>query len=287
MPAIPGIVVNDETLPTTGDLEALGLTNGWVRCLVRDVGAFDQRLQELAWPSSVKLCALLEGQTSGVGGNFEGWETAIHDFATRFRGRVAAVECANELDIWQLQPPAPHQPNPILTPEFAGDLVRTASGPLRDAGMTVIAPAVASEDWVNYLGRMSQRIGDAADLQGFHPYGKKIDGFPAHDHWQELREAIGLAKELAGRPLALTEIGVKLDEVGGREGQRTYMERLLGLMGQDDVGVDFFCYFAWKDKIGIAREGDFGVCDEDGTPRGAALALQAGSLGGSRGGGFG
>jgi hypothetical protein len=48
MPATPGIVVNDETLPTTGDLVALGLANGWVRCLVRDLDAFDRSLQELA-----------------------------------------------------------------------------------------------------------------------------------------------------------------------------------------------------------------------------------------------
>ena len=284
MPAIPGIVVNDETMPTTGDLDALGLTNGWVRCLVRNIDAFDQRLQELAWPESVKLCALLEGQTSGVGGNFEGWDDTIRHFAERFRGRVVAVECANELDIWHFQPPPPHQTNPILTPEFAGELVRRASGPLRDAGMTVIAPAVASEHWVDYLRTMSQTIGDAADLQGFHPYGKKIDNFPPHDHWQELRGAIDLARNLAGRPLALTEIGVKLDEVGGHEGQRGYMERLCALMGQPGVDVVFFCYFAWKDRIGIAREGDFGICEDDGTLRDAARALQMGALGGVRGG---
>jgi len=279
MPATPGIVVNDETLPTTGDLMALGLTNGWVRCLVRDLDAFDRSLQELAWPSTVRICALLEGQTAGVGGNFQGWDETIARFAEMFRGRVAAVECANELDIWHFQPPI-GEPNPLLTPEFAGELVRRASGPLRAAAMTVIAPAVASQHWVDYLDRMAQAIGDAADVQAFHPYGKKIDGFPDQSDWGELSEAITTARGKARRPLALTEIGVKLDEVGGREGQRTYMERLLTLMSEPATDVDFFCYFAWKDKIGIAREGDFGIAEEDGSLRGAGFALQVGAAGG-------
>jgi hypothetical protein len=277
MPAIPGIVVNDETMPTTDDLANLGLADGWVRCLVRDLDAFDRSLQELAWPSTVKLCALLEGQTAGVGGNFEGWDDTIARFASMFQGRVTAVECANELDIWHLQPPI-GDPNPILTPEFAGDLVRRASQPLRDANMLVVAPAVASGDWVNYLDQMAQRIGDAADLQAFHPYGKKIDGFPDQSDWQELSEAIGIAREMARRPLALTEIGVKLGEVGGHAGQKEYMDRLFGLLAQPGVDVDFFCYFAWKDKIGIAKEGDFGIAEDDGSLREAGLALQAGAL---------
>jgi hypothetical protein len=270
----PGIVVNQGFLPSAEDLASVGLLQGWVRCLVTDVEQFDRDLQSLGWPSSVRLCALLEGQTQGVGNDFAGWRSTIRNFAPSFQGRVHAVECANELDIWHLQPPI-GDPNPELTPAFAADVVLTASPFLRAAGMQVIAPAVASGRWFDYLAEMTDRMGDAADLQAFHPYGKKIENHPPHAEWEELTDAVGRAREIARRPLALTELGVKVGEAGGPAGQAEYVRRLFGLMHQQPPGaVEFFCYFAWKDGIEVPGEGVFGLIEAGGRWRAACREFQ-------------
>ena len=271
----PGVAVNQDTLPSADDLAQLGLLDGWIRCLVTDVDRFDRDLAALGWPPSLKVCALLEGQTGGIGGDFAGWLPTVEDFARRFAGRVQAVECANELDLWHWQPPGGFPPNPLLTPEFAAELVRQVAPHLRAAGMQVIAPAVASERWVEYLAAMTAALGDAADYQAFHPYGKKIDNFPPHEHWGELGPTIDEARRIAGRPLALTELGVKLGEVGGLEGQAEYVGRLFGLMAlQAPDAVAFFCYFAWKDRVGVPGEGAFGLVEPDGRWRDACTEFQ-------------
>ena len=97
MAARAGIVTTQNLLPTTEDLANLGMLDGWIRILVVDVDRFDSDLEALQWPSTLNVCALLEGQTIGVGNDFAGWVPTIQGFAQRFKGRVQAVECANEL----------------------------------------------------------------------------------------------------------------------------------------------------------------------------------------------
>jgi hypothetical protein len=280
----PGVVATQDILPSAEDLAALGLLNGWVRILVVDVERFDRALAAAGWPDTVRACVLLEGQTQGIGGDFAGWVTVVKEFARRFKGRVQAVECANELDIWHWQPPGwnperpnegPSRPNPLLTPQFAAKLVRDAAPHLRAANMKVIAPAVASGRWFDYLRDMTAELGNAADYQAFHPYGKKIDNHPPHAEWGELAETIAQAREIAGRPLALTELGVKVGEAGGPEGQAEYVRRLFGLMAQQPPGaVGLFCYFAWKDGIEIPGEGAFGLVEASGRWREACRTFQ-------------
>jgi len=284
MSARAGIVTNQSFLPTTEDLATLGMLDGWIRILVTDIDMFDRDLQALQWPHTLNLCVLLEGQTIGVGTDFAGWLPTIRMFAARFKGRVHAVECANELDIWHWQPPGwnPDRPNegefrpdPRLTPAFAARLVRDASPILRGAGMKVIAPSVASSRWPEYLADMVADLGDAADWQAFHPYGKKIDNHPANGGWGELKEALDQASGLARRPLALTELGVKLGEVGGLAAQAEYIKRLFALSATVPMTqLAFFTYFAWKDVIGIQGEGSFGLVEHDGTWRAACIEFQ-------------
>jgi hypothetical protein len=279
-----GIVTNQGMLPTTEDLATLGMLDGWLRILVQDIDMFDRDLQTLHWPDSINLCVLLEGQTIGVGNDFAGWLPTIRMFAERFKGRVRAVECANELDIWHWQPPGwdaarpdegEFRPDPSLTPAFAASLVREASPHLRAAGMKVIAPSVASGRWFEYLADMTAQIGDAADWQAFHPYGKKIDNHPPSDTWGELKEALDQARGLAGRPLALTELGVKLGDVGGSDQQAEYVKRLFALSATLPASqLAFFAYFAWKDEVGIPGEGSFGLVEADGSWRAACREFQ-------------
>lgn len=280
----PGLVVNQGLLPTTEDLANLGMLDGWIRCLVQDIDMFDRDFTALAWPSSVKVCVLLEGQTIGIGNDFRGWIPTVKAFSRRFKGRVHALECANELDIWHLQPPGwdpdrqegPFRPDPRLTPAFAAQLVRDVSPFIRDAGMRVIAPSVASGRWFDYLAEMTALMGDAADWQAFHPYGKKIDNHPPSDTWSELKEALDQASAIARRPLALTELGVKIGDVGGPAEQAEYVRRLFGLAAKLPPGqLAFFSYFAWKDSVGIPGEGSFGLVEADGTWRAACREFQA------------
>jgi len=279
-----GIVTNQGMLPTTDDLATLGMLDGWIRILVVDIDKFDQDLQALQWPATLNLCVLLEGQTIGVGNDFAGWVPTIQAFAQRFQGRVGAVECANELDIWHLQPPGwnperpdegDFRPDPRLTPSFAAGLVRDASPHLRAAGMKVIAPAVASARWFDYLAEMTAQLNDSADWQAFHPYGKKINNHPPNDGWQELKDALDQASSIAGRPLALTELGVKLGEVGGAGPQAEYVKRLFDLSATlPTTQLAFFTYFAWKDAVGIPGEGSFGLVEADGSWRAACREFQ-------------
>jgi hypothetical protein len=271
-------------LPTTEDLATLGMLDGWLRILVVDIDMFDRDLQALQWPATLKVCVLLEGQTIGVGNDFAGWLPTIQMFAQRFKGRVHAVECANELDIWHLQPPGwnPERPNegqfrpdPRLTPAFAAALVRDASPHLRAADMKVIAPSVASGRWFDYLAEMTAQLGDSADWQAFHPYGKKINNHPPSDTWGELKEALDQASSIAGRPLALTELGVKLGDVGGAGHQAEYVKRLFDLSATlSQTQLAFFTYFAWKDAVGIPGEGSFGLVEADGSWRAACREFQ-------------
>ncbi|MFN0074579.1 MAG: hypothetical protein ACKVVP_24115 [Chloroflexota bacterium] len=278
-----GIVTNQGMLPTTEDLANLGMLDGWIRILVQDIEMFDRDLQALRWPPTINVCALLEGQTIGIGNDFAGWLPTIQAFAPRFKGRVQAVECANELDIWHWQPPGwdaerqegPFRPDPRLTPAFAAGLVRSASRHLRNAGMKVIAPSVASGRWFEYLAEMTAQIGDAADWQAFHPYGKKISNHPPIDAWGELQEALDQAAALAGKPLALTELGVKVGDVGGSGAQAEYVRRLFDLAATlPPARLAFFSYFAWKDAVGIPGEGAFGLVDADGQWRAACREFQ-------------
>ncbi len=283
MSARVGIVTNQGILPTTEDLAALGMLDGWIRILVQDIDMFDRDLQALQWPSSINICALLEGQTIGIGNDFAGWVPTVQMFAERFQGRVQAVECANELDIWHWQPPGwdpvreegPFPPDPRLTPSFAAGLIRDAAPHLHAAGMKVIATSVASGRWFDYLRDMVAEIGDAADWQAFHPYGKKINNHPPSETWGELKEALDQASSLAGRPLVLTELGVKLGDVGGPNEQAEYVRRLFDLSATlPTTQLAFFTYFAWKDDVGIPGEGSFGLVEADGSWREACREFQ-------------
>jgi hypothetical protein len=205
-------------------------------------------------------------------------------FAPRFERRVHAFECANELDIWHWQPPGwkperpdegEFRPDPRLTPAFAASLVRDASPILRAAGMKVIAPSVASSRWVEYLTDMTAQLGDAADWQAFHPYGKKINNHPPKDDWGDLKETLDQASALAQRPLVLTELGVKLVDVGGAGPQAEYVKRLFDLSATLPLTqLVFFTYFAWKDAVGIPNEGAFGLVEADGSWRAACREFQ-------------
>lgn len=233
-----GLVVNARNAaPDATEIGALGLTTGWIRTIVYDWRSFGAYLEQI--DQRTHVCALLNSETDGVGSDYAGWERAVRDFVQVFKGRVAAVECGNELDILNV---------PV---SVAAELVKVASPMLRAAGMKVILSSVAGPGWVDYLERLAAATKGYADYAGLHPYVKRAAGFPDYPDWGELSDAIVTANEKSGLPVALTEYGIKIGDAGGSGGQAKYVARSIELLqATSSARCPFACYFAWRDDIG-------------------------------------
>ena len=279
--ALPGLATGQWALPSVELLARLGLRRGWLRTLVMDLDALPEQLRRLEYPPGVQVCILIEGQTGGANGLNHDWarvNPVARWIAANLRGLVHAVEVFNELDIWHWSPPPPFESSAILTPAFAASRVQQALGPLKDAGMLVIAPSVAGPWWTDYLTQMAAILGDGPDMYAFHPYGQRAYGVPtANTHWPELTMTLAQARALVPRPLAITEIGVKIGEAGGAAGQAAYVRALARLMAQTPADqVAFWNYFALQDSIGTDAEQQdqaFGLMLDSGTWRPAAFAF--------------
>lgn len=281
-----GLVVNARNAaPERSEVTALGLTAGWVRTIVYDFDSFEALLNRLDDVTGV--CALLNSETDGVGGDYSGWRDTVQRFADRFRNRVDMVECGNELDLlgipamigadfphprdmlrWQAILPG-HHTDPTrqrISPLSAANLVRVASPILREAGMLVALTSVAGPNWVEYLRSTATMVGDAADVANLHPYGQRMDGFPNGWGFGEYRDAIQTAHDVSGLPVVVTECGIKVGDAGGEQGQAEYVRRWIEItkaLPSDVLG--FAAYFCWADAIGGPSEhGDqaFGLRDD-------------------------
>lgn len=244
--------------PDAAEIDALGITG--IRTIVYDDDELDRALQDT--PPHVRIVAMLNNEHKDVRSDWSGWRKAITAFARRFEGRVSAVECGNELDLWG------------LPPEKGAHLVREAFLPLSNCGMLTIMGGVAGENWQSWLDRacdLSQGWYSAVSL---HPYGQRPRGFREGSAWGfgNLDDAIYMANSISGTPVYLTEWGVKVGDAGGVEGQADYLR--LGAQTIAAVGasvVPFAAYFAWADKIGTEHERDtynaFGLRDMQMQPR--------------------
>lgn len=268
-----GLVVNAKNaMPGRDELGALGLTTGWIRTICYDFNSLDSALETL--DPRTKVCVILNSETEGVGPSYAGWSKVIGDFAARFRGRVHAVECGNELDLLNV---------PVAT---AASLVNVASMTLRSAGMKVVLSSVAGPNWPVYLETLASRTLGSADYACLHPYGQRAAGFPAGWGFGELADAVATANSLSGLPVVLTEFGIKIGDAGGEQAQAEYVRKSAILLQALSVArCPFACYFAWRDDIGGPQErGDqaFGLRREDGSARPAwqefALAHNVASL---------
>lgn len=243
--------------PTADDIGALGLRGGVIRSIVYSFDEFDAALR--ATPQNYRVCALLNSETEGVGGDYSGWRETVKRFALRFAGRVAAVECGNELDIWKV---------PVAT---AARIVNEASPLLRAAGMKVITGPVASGDWQGYLSTLAAMTAGNADLAGFHPYGQRANGHPAGWGFEELEGAIRRAHDLSGLPVAVTEYGIKVRDAGSEQSQAVYVTKSGDVFRAlpPDV-LAFACLFCLGDEMGSPGEqglDGFGLRHLDGSRR--------------------
>lgn len=254
-----GLVVNARAAwPDDEELVALGVE--WLRTIVYDFDEFERALDSLTVP--VKVIALLNQETAGIGDDLSGWNDVVIEFGRRFGQKVAAVECLNEWDLLG------------LSPEQAVECAVSAS--LLLPQIQVLLGSVASEHWIASLERasflLSQREHQVAGVC-LHPYGQRADGFPSDWGFGEISEAVRFAHAVSGLPVWLTEFGIKLADAGGLVGQARYLQKAFTVLKALDSGVlAVACYFCWRDDVGAPHEqGDqaFGLRDRDGKPRGA------------------
>lgn len=267
-----GLVVNaNGAMPDTPELGALGLSNGLLRTIVQ--GSLDMLEAALKLlPSSVRVVVTLNNECREVKGDFSGWNFAVKEIARRFPARVVAVECGNEFDIFG------------VPPVFAAQLAKQASQWLKPAGIKVITTSVAGGNWQGYLTELAPLVRDSADCVCVHPYGQRANNYPPGFGFGELRDIVQAAYRISGKPVAITEYGIKIGDAGGETQQAEYVKRSIDLFKSiaPDV-VPFACYFAWADKIGAPSErGDqaFGLLREDMSPRPAWQAFRQ-ALGGT------
>lgn len=246
-----GLVANARGYwPSRSEFEALGV--GGVRTLVYSNNDLDVALQDV--PQGVKVVALLNSEHEDMHGSYGPWLETVDAFATRFAGRVHAVECGNELDL--LEDP----------PELGARLVREARPILEEADMLTLMSSVAGPEWPAWLQRACDLSRGWYDGVCAHFYGQRPDGFKTKPWFHgELRDAIETAYGIADKPVWLTEMGVKIGDAGSETFQADYLRKAFATvesLGRDVVPAAF--YFAWTDAVGAPHErGDqaFGLRD--------------------------
>lgn len=268
-----GLAINYRgwSMPNKENLYRLGMhkPNRWLRTVIYDYDDFEEIIKDL--PSNIKLCVMFSRQCKQVAWDYSNLAYQAAAFAERFKGKVHAVEMDNELDIW-------FDVDKKLTPEYSASLVKQISSPMRQAGIMVLPTSVAGGTWFNYLAKLAPLVRPYVDAINFHPYVKKIKNFPAYPDWGEMENAIKEASQIAGgMPVACTELGIKIGDVGGEPAQAEYVTRAFSLLlSLPESLCPFGTYFCYYDGTGTAEEQGnqaFGLVRLDGTPRPAYYAL--------------
>jgi hypothetical protein len=235
---------------------------------------------------NVDIFVNLNGEYAEIKHDFSGWDTALAEFARRFKGRVKAVGCGNEFDLWHLQPPV-GKPDKRLTPAFTADLAKRASVHLRPAGIQTVLASVASGSWPSYLKESARLAGDAIDAVDLHLYMKKTlytspDGVmtftPNDAGWDTVVGALQTAHALTGKPVYATEAGIKEDDAGGKSAQARWVRGLIQNTRILDPSIyPAVFYFAWSDRVGTGQEQDgqsFGLRTVSSSPEPAWFAFE-------------
>lgn len=276
-PGDPAVVV-----PGADELGALGVR--WIRVLLThqsqnfdtgqnaELDSIIERYQGLG----VKLLALINPESLGLNPppqqspDWAGYGARVAAFArkvaTHYRGRIAALEVFNEPD------------NQELNPEDFGGLLAAAYPQIKAANplLPVIAGGIMWGENHDYLRRVVAASQDAFDFAGWHPYGEAVDGFPASP-WGigDLRTSITRAREIAGKPLWLTEMGAELGYTwpgtpSPESAVAEYLTRVFALLRELGPDVVRRCFwFTWR-----IPESGWGLVDNAGNRRPAWYALQ-------------
>lgn len=263
---------------------------GWLRSLVTDIGTFEAMYNQV--PQGTNVVVVLTGQTEGLANDFwsDGWRdrfsAVVRQFCERFYKKVRIIEFMNEWDFW----------NNDDKIQKAVEIAVLGTSICKEYGILGLLGSVASGDWVNQLAQASHLL-DTIEAQvgykvvhgfAFHPYMSYVERtgsfvLPGHDQqpnsgWIRLSDKVKEAIQVCGgRACAVTEIGIKIGDVGGESNQATYVHGVfqdeLALLSPSECMC--MCYFAWCDQNGAPSErGDsaFGLIGEQGNLREAYRA---------------
>lgn len=242
-----------------------------VRTIVYDVNELLPLLRRL--PRGVRVIALFNGELVDVDHDWARWPEAMARAASKLAGTVDAIEVVNEWDLLGV---------PV---EVVGACVRQAVEAWQGTGVSVLLGSVAGPDWQAALGAAMGLLEPVREqLSGvcLHPYGQRPDGWSRGDWgFGEMAAAIGVASAISGLPVWLTEMGVKVGDAGGAQGQAEYLLRAMATLERLGAGVvPVGCWFAAHDAIGAPWErGEeaFGLRDERGRRRPSWWAFAAAS----------
>jgi hypothetical protein len=255
-----GLVVTPYTLPDAQELASLRpafLCSILYR--VDDLGVL--------LSTGLPLFIRLNNECQEVRADWAGWQNAVAAVASRGAGRIFALGAGNEFDRFWANNPAD------VPPAFAADLVRQAAPILRAHGIKAVATSLAGPNWQDYLAAMVALDPDEQiDWFDLHAYGQRPDGWGAPGWgFGDLRAALTRARQLAGRPVMMSEYGVKLDDAGGEDQVAAFMHAAAATLQQ--LGPDVCprtAWFAWRDQIGTPDEqgaAAFGLRTWDGAAR--------------------
>lgn len=254
-----GLVVTPAFLPD--QLELSSLNPPFTRSIIYRIEDIDHLLRRCE-PKPVLIT--INNECREVGGNWSGWSDVMREIAERYTAQqILGVCVGNEFDIYW----ANNEQD--VPPSFAAELCRTAARWLRPKGIKVVATSVAGPRWIDYLTQLATLVGDDADWFDFHGYGQRPDGWvPTSWGFGNLSTSLQLARDICGKPVIMSEYGVKIADAGSEALVAVFM----GLAYQTVVklGCPLVAWFAWCDQIGAPTEQGtqaFGLRDADGQKR--------------------
>jgi hypothetical protein len=257
---------------------------GWLRSLVLDFGSWEAMLQQV--PNDTCVAAVVTGQTQGLNNDFwsEGWkeryEACITELCERSYKKLRLIEFTNEWDFWDNEDRA----------QKAAELAMIGTNICKRYGILGVLGSVASADWKAQLAsafavidRVESELGyEVVHGFAFHPYvsyveregdgGFRVPADPGED-WERLSDKIRVAIDIAGgRPVAITEGGIKVEDAGGLDEQQLYVHGFFQdeLSQFDPDELLMATYFCWCDQNGAPGEQGmqgFGLINENGRLR--------------------
>lgn len=248
------------------------LNPAWFRSIVYRTA--DLKTALAAMPASTSVIALVNNEHERVGWNWDGLEAALEELVALKDTRIKAVEIGNELDL--------HGDSPAK----AAGLATRAHPILKKAGVKTILSSVAGSDWVNWLREASKLAAGSIDGTAIHPYGAAADGYPSKSYLTgDLAQKIDTALSVGGLPVWITEMGVKLGEIGGEANAAEWLRRAMTVVGRyTRTRVPAACFFAYHDANGAPYERGlhaFGMIEDETERQRASYAMFA-SLGTQR-----
>jgi hypothetical protein len=144
-----------------------------------------------------------------------GYASTLTHIAQHYKGKVAAYEVWNEMDL-------SGQPTSIfIPPQTYGPLLLAAAKAVRqaDPAAKVISGGLAGNDPVSYMRQVKASIGNNLPIDGigFHPYGKTPPNSTPFG-WQAntLGPALRTLSSTFGLPVWITEFGVPRVDVNNQ-----------------------------------------------------------------------